>query len=477
MSTHAARRVAPRSVRVAAAALVAALPLTAVAVNYGDTTPSASAQDASQEPTLKPFETQAAAEANGYVPEDEAGWRQWVYRQSDETNEDGTPKPDGGKAGDRYGRMEELAVKSPAMGGREIPVVTIRANVNPESAPTVYLLNGADGGTGRANWLQQTSAIEFYGNEIGRHTDENGEVQDGSNVNVVIPMAGAFSYYTDWELEHPTLDEDGNGVGTKQMWETFLTKELPAAMEGTEGESGHFQSTSDERAIIGMSMSASSVLVFGEQNPGFYDAIASYSGCPATTGTAELGVDLVLDRGDATYEQMWGPRGGAVARRNDAQLNVGKLKDQHNIYISAGTGLMGEHDVASGDRLRGNPVGSITPATEGGVIEGATNVCTHLFKAAADKAGVTEENNNITYNFRNTGTHQWGYWQDDMFESWPTIARGLGFDEAEAIATRDKAAADYLDRNQGIGNAGSLPLLTEAFQQAQAEQAAANGEQ
>jgi hypothetical protein len=64
-----------------------------------------------------------------------------------------------------------------------------------------------------------------------------------------------------------------------------------------------------------------------------------------------------------------------------------------------------------------------------------------------------------------------------MFASWPTIARGLGFDEAEAIATRDKAAADYLDRNQGIGNAGSLPLLTEAFQQAQAEQAAANGEQ
>ena len=444
MSTHAARRVAPRSVRVAAAALVAALPLTAVAVNYGDATPFASADETASLATVpEAFKTQAEAEASGYVPEDEAGWRQWVYQ------EDGT----------RYNRMEELAVASPSMGNRQIPVVTIRAKEDPENAPTVYLLNGADGGTGRANWLQQTSAIEFYGNEIG-------------NVNVVIPMAGAFSYYTDWEQSHPTLDKDGKNVGTRQMWETFLTKELPKAMEG---EGGHFKSSSDKRAIIGMSMSASSVLVFGEQNPGFYDAIASYSGCPATTGVAELGVDLVVERGDATYEQMWGPRGGEVALRNDAQVNVAKLKDQPNIYVSAGTGLMGEHDVPSGDRLRGNPVGSITPATEGGVIEGATNVCTHTFKAAAEKAGV----NQIEYNFRNTGTHQWGYWQDDMFGSWPTIARGLWGEEAVAgaVATRDQAAATYLDNNQGVGNDGSLPLLTEAFQQAQAEQATADGEQ
>ena len=457
MSTHAARRVAPRSVRVAAAALVAALPLTAVAVNYSGTTPVASAEEGAVAPAVvnPAFATRADAEANKYVPEDEAGWRQWVYRQEDETNEDGTPKPNGGKAGQRYGRMEELAVTSPSMGNRQIPVVTIRAKDNPENAPTVYLLNGADGGTGRANWLQQTSAIEFYGNEVG-------------NVNVVIPMAGAFSYYTDWEQSHPTLDKDGKNVGTRQMWETFLTKELPGAME-----KNHFNTTSEKRAIIGMSMSASSVLVYGEQNPGLYDAIASYSGCPATTGVAEIGVDQVVQRGNATYEQMWGPRGGEVALRNDAQVNVARLKDQPNIYISAGTGLMGEHDVPSGDRLRGNPVGSITPAVEGGVIEGATNVCTHTFKAAAEKAGV----NHIEYNFRNTGTHQWGYWQDDMFGSWPTIARGLGFDEAQAVATRDKAAATYLDNNQGIGNAGSLPLLTDAFRQAQEEQAAANGEQ
>lgn len=438
MSTHAARRVAPRSVRVAAAALVAALPLTAVAVNYSGTTPVASAEEGAVAPAVvnPAFATRADAEANKYVPEDEAGWRQWVYRQEDETNEDGTPKPNGGKAGQRYGRMEELAVTSPSMGNRQIPVVTIRAKDNPENAPTIYLLNGADGGTGRANWLQQTSAIEFYGNELG-------------NVNVVIPMAGAFSYYTDWESEHPTLDKDGNGIGSKQMWETFLTKELPGAMEGA---NGHFKSTSDKRAIIGMSMSASSVLVYGEQNPGLYDAIASYSGCPATTGVAEIGVDQVVQRGNATYEQMWGPRGGEVALRNDAQVNVARLKDQPNIYISAGTGLMGEHDVPSGDILRGNALGSVTPAVEGGVIEAATNNCTHAFKAKADQAGINQANNNLVFDFHPTGTHQWGYWQDDMINSWPTIAAGLGLGEG-AQQLSDEYATEYRADHQGVGSA------------------------
>jgi len=450
-SRHRTASRTPRSVRIATAVIAtaviaAALPVTAVAVSLDGGTPGATASPAPAAPATGPavindaFPTRDSADTDTYVPSDESVWRDAVYDD----------------AGNRLPNVEELKVHSPAMD-RDIPVVTIRAKEDAANAPTIYLLNGADGGTGRANWLQQTSAIEFYGNEVG-------------NVNVVIPMAGAFSYYTDWEQSHPTLDKDGKNVGTRQMWETFLTKELPGAME-----KNHFKTTSEKRAIIGMSMSASSVLVFGEQNPGFYDAIASYSGCPATTGVAELGVDLVVERGDATYEQMWGPRGGEVALRNDAQVNVAKLKDQPNIYVSAGTGLMGEHDVPSGDRLRGNPVGSITPATEGGVIEGATNVCTHTFKAAAEKAGV----NQIEYNFRNTGTHQWGYWQDDMFGSWPTIARGLWGEEAVAgaVATRDQAAATYLDNNQGVGNDGSLPLLTEAFRQAQAEQATADGEQ
>ena len=47
----------------------------------------------------------------------------------------------------------------------------------------------------------QTDIVDFYMDK---------------NVNVVIPMAGKFSYYTDW-------DQDVEALGGKQTGETFLT--------------------------------------------------------------------------------------------------------------------------------------------------------------------------------------------------------------------------------------------------------------
>ena len=443
--------------RVAAAAIATALPLSVISVTpalagiaQGETEIVAqdAAEPAAEKATIsEPFETLADAEADGYVPEANASWRDFVYQDS----------------GERYTRMEELKVHSPSMD-RDIPFVTIRAKENAENAPTVYLLNGADGGEGIANWLKQTNAVDFYGNQIG-------------NVNVVIPMAGAFSYYTDWEEPNANLDKDGHGNGGKQMWETFLTKELPGPMEDHLGAAkpGANDAT---RALIGMSMTASTALVYGQQNPGFYNSIASYSGCPATSGAWEPTVQIVLDRAPAQYEEMWGNPNGEVAKRNDALLNADKLAGQHNVYVSNGSGLMGEHDVPSGDRLNGNLLGSITPATEGGVIEGMTSWCTHLLKAETDKAGITQSSNNLVYNFRNTGTHQWGYWQDDMFDSWPVISEGIFPGQGEQARQQvAEAKAAYLKENPGAGNAGSTPVsslpslqdITEAANEENAE--------
>jgi S-formylglutathione hydrolase FrmB len=447
-STHRHAAAGPfRSRRIAAAALAAAIPLsvaTVVGVSgiSGAATPAAQTTGESGAAIVPAaFENRAAADADNYVPAKESAWRKYIYLQQDETDGEGLVQEDGGKAGDRYGRMEELKVHSPSMN-RDIPVVTIRAKEDAANAPTIYLLNGADGGTGAANWLQQSSAIDFYGNKIG-------------NVNVVIPMSGGFSYYTDWQ-EPSSLDKDGAGNGDTQKWETFLTKELPAPMES------HLGTSSDKRAIIGMSMSASTTLVYGEQHEGLYDSIGSFSGCPSTSGGPANSADIVLAMKDtgASYEQMWGDRDGDVAHRNDAQLNVEKLRNQKNIYISTGTGLMGEHDVPSGDILRGNALGSVTPAVEGGAIEAVTNNCTHAFKAKADQAGINQANNNLVYDFHATGTHQWGYWQDDMINSWPTIAAGLfppevgpqNPDGKSAQQVSDEYRSEYLANNQGVGS-------------------------
>ena len=414
---HAAGTTTSRPVRIAAAVIAAALPVTAVAVSLDGGTPAATASPVPAAPATGPavindaFATRAAADADAYVPSDESVWRDAVYDD----------------AGNRLPNVEELKVHSPAMD-RDIPVVTIRAKEDAANAPTIYLLNGADGGSGRANWLSQTTAIDFYGNRIG-------------NVNVVIPMSGGFSYYTDWQ-QASVLDKDGNGKGGIQKWETFLTSELPGAME-----QGHLKTSSDKRAIVGMSMTGSTSLVYAEHHPDLYDAVGSYSGCPVTSGVGATAVDvtLAMKGTGVSYEQMWGDRNGATARYNDAQVNVAELRDQQNIYVSSGTGLIGEHDAWTSPDVNENFMNGSTVVGQGGPIEAVTNGCTHMFKAAADKAGVTEKNNNITWNFHNTGTHQWAYWREDMYLSWPTLSAGLFGPEsvADAKAVGDKANADY----------------------------------
>lgn len=297
-------------------------------------------------------------------------------------------------ANDTSGRVEELTATSPAMEGREVSMAVIKS-INP-GAPTYYMLNGADGGEGGANWIQQSDILEFF--------------QD-KDVNVVIPMEGQFSYYTDWETEAPQL-------GGKQMWETFLTKELPGPIED-------YLDAGDKRGISGMSMSATSSLLLAQHNPGFYDAVGSFSGCAATSNLVGYeSMRITLDRANATPEDVWGPRGTAIWHYNDALLNAEKLADTE-IYVSNGSGVAGSWDLPSSPRLDGaNQLQTSLAMAEtiivGGAIEAVTNTCTHDLNTKLQANGI-----NGDFNFRNTGTHSWGYWQEDLWDSWPTFARAF----------------------------------------------------
>ena len=109
----------------------------------------------------------------------------------------------------------------------------------------------------------------------------------------MIPQAGAFSYYTDW------VSSPNNGyLKGPQKWETFLTKELPDALEKHIGGNG-------KRGIAGMSMSATSSLLLAEHNPGFYNAVGSFSGCAATSRPLpRLYTQLTVNRGGGSADQM-----------------------------------------------------------------------------------------------------------------------------------------------------------------------------
>ncbi len=306
----------------------------------------------------------------------------------------------------QYGadRVREIWTHSPSMG-RDIPLVVISPPADMGPRPVLYLLNGGDGGEGRANWVMQTDVVEYYLDK---------------NIHVVIPMEGAFSYYTDWVEDQPQL-------GGKQNWETYMVKELPAPIEKHLGANG-------KRAVAGMSMSATTTLIYGQQYPDFYDAIGSYSGCAQTDrDLGRISLDITLDRAGTDGNAMWGPTGSPNSLRNDALVNAEKLAGVEHVYISNASGTAGRWDVATSPRLADVPdelrfIPMAETIVVGGVIEGATNKCTHDLKAKLDAQGI----HHVDWNFRNTGTHSWGYWQDDMRGSWPTYARAFDIeDEAD----------------------------------------------
>ncbi|QPK83440.1 esterase family protein [Corynebacterium qintianiae] len=302
-------------------------------------------------------------------------------------------------------------VYSPSMD-KDIPVAVIPAT-NPAgervaNAPTIYLLNGAGGAEQDSDWLKMYTTRDFY---------------KGKGVNVVIPQAGAFTYYTDW------VDENVKSpyINGPQKWETFLTKELPGPIEKTLG-------ADNRRAIVGFSMSGTSSLVLPTHNPGFYDAAASFSGCAATSSWhgynfARLTVNRASGTADfktVTPEQMWGPMGGDYNRWNDALLNADKLRGTA-LYISTATGLAGRPDQVGYLVGQGAPevvasVGAAQLQVEGGVIEAAINKCSHDLRAKLEHDDIP-----ATYEFRNAGTHSWPYWRDDIEKSWfSTIAPAFG---------------------------------------------------
>lgn len=303
---------------------------------------------------------------------------------------------------DKGDRVQEVTVHSPSMD-RDIPVVTIKADESAGPRPTLYLLNGAGGGEQSANWIAQTDAVDFYLEK---------------NINVVIPMRGAFSYYTDWN-ETPA---DSKYLTGPQKWETFLINELPGPIEEYLGANG-------KRGIAGMSMSATSSLLLAAHNPGMFAATGSFSGCAETNSPmGRAAVGLTVNRANAHPDQVWGPMGSQRALENDALLQAEFLRGTE-IYVSNATGLIGERETAQGLREKGIPEQALSAnqanlAIAGGGIEAVTNACTHRLVAKLNHLGIPVDHHKPA-----TGVHTWSYWQDDLRNSWPTFARAFGITE------------------------------------------------
>ncbi|AYF74699.1 esterase family protein [Nocardia yunnanensis] len=291
---------------------------------------------------------------------------------------------------DRPGqRQEEFEVYSAAMD-RVIPVQVLTAFDNSVPRPTLYLLNGAGGGEDAATWYRQTDVVQFFSDK---------------NVNVVSPVGGKFSYYTDWQQDDPVLG--------RQKWETFLTAELPPIIDKALGTSG-------ANAIAGVSMSATSALNLAVLAPDLYRAVAAYSGCASTADdNSRKYIQMVLDRGDADSRNMWGPPGDPDWVRHDAVINAEALRGKA-LFISNSTGLPGPLDTLEAPSIAGRPASLANQLVLGGIIEAATNGCTHRLADRLGALGIPAQ-----VEFRPAGTHSWPYWQDALHRSWPLLEAAL----------------------------------------------------
>ncbi|WP_430333483.1 alpha/beta hydrolase [Rhodococcus sp. ACT016] len=288
-------------------------------------------------------------------------------------------------------RKVTISVYSPSMG-RNIPLEVITPADTSAPRPTLYLVNGAGGGEDSATWQRKTDVMNFFKDK---------------NVNVVTPLEGAFSYYTDWEKDDPKLG--------RQKWQTFLTEELPPVIDEAFG-------TNKVQSVAAISMTATSVLNLAIAKPGFYKSVGSYSGCAETsTWAGKNAIQIVTGaRGGVDVTNMWGPLNGPGWVANDPVVNAEKLRGTE-LYITSGSGLPGPHETLNGPGINGQVGTLANQVIVGGVIEAATNYCTHNLANRLAELKIP-----ATFDFRPGGTHSWGYWQDDLHNSWPMIARSMG---------------------------------------------------
>ncbi len=301
---------------------------------------------------------------------------------------DGTQQaPDGSRIvsiAEGADRMLDLRVHSTAMD-TDITVKVRPAPRTSEPAPVLYLLNGADGGADR-HWANSTDIVDFFADE---------------QVTLVVPMGGRGSYFADWRAVDPVLG--------KQRWTTFLTEELPPIIDSA------FKGTG-KNAIAGISMAGTAVFQLALAAPELYRAVGSYSGCVQTSDlTGRALITAVVASNGGNPANMWGA-GREVWAAKDPYLHAADLRGTA-IYVSTGTGLPGPLDNLTS---AGDPLGLAYQLLFGAPLEQVTNICTHQLRDRLRDLQIP-----ATFDFRDTGTHSWGYWEQDLHRSWELFRTAL----------------------------------------------------
>jgi S-formylglutathione hydrolase FrmB len=300
-------------------------------------------------------------------------------------------------------RWARVSITSPAMKG-EVQKVQIHLardwySSPQQTFPSIWMLGGMWGSDKENGWSYKTKIMDFFADK---------------NVNLVLPVGGSGSFYSDWE-------QPDNGQ--YYQWETFLTKELPPVL-------AHWRTQDDHRAIVGLSMGGTSAFNLAARNPDMFDSVGSFSGYLDTTSP---GMPLVLANTmkgagfDAT--KMWGPYYSKNWREHDPKLSVRNLRGKL-LYVSSGTGFPGNND---------------KPDSLPNEKEMVARMSSQTFANSAALSGV-----DVHTVWRPNGTHKWPYWEYEMTQMWPLIAErwGMPAEDTAANCTVEGKFKEALDRGR-----------------------------
>lgn len=309
-------------------------------------------------------------------------------------------------------RRVALWVYSPAMN-EDIQVqinVGRDWNIDPaKTYPQLLMLDGLRARDDVNGWTLETNIEEFFADK---------------NINVVLPVGGESSFYTNW-------NEPDNGHN--YQWETFLTEELPPILEKD------WRST-NVRGVAGLSMGGTAAMMLAERHPDMFKFVASYSGILNTTslGMPQALQFAMLDAGQYKSEKMWGLPSNPRWAEQDPLLHVDKLRGK-SIYISSGNGFAGPYDQVGG-------IPGISTNVAGMGLEILSRLTSQNFASALAREGIPA---NVVY--RPSGTHSWPYWQFEVHQSWPQIATALGVDTTPVDCAPVGAIGAQVAGNAWIG--------------------------
>ena len=278
--------------------------------------------------------------------------------------------------------VEYLQVPSPSMG-RDIKV---QFQSGGAGSPAVYLLDGLRAQDDYNGWDINTAAFEWYLN---------------SGLSVIMPVGGQSSFYADWYK--PACGKSGCST---YKWETFLTSELPQWLQANR------EVKPTGSAAVGLSMAGSSSMTLAIWHPEQFIYAGSMSGfLNPSEGWWPFLINVSMgDAGGYKADDMWGSTGSPdnAWQRNDPMVNIPRLvANNTRLWVYCGNGNPSE---LGGDNV---------PAK---FLEGLTIRTNRTFQDNYLAAG----GNNGVFNFPDSGTHDWGYWGQQLQAMKPDLQRVLG---------------------------------------------------